>query len=61
MEIEEDLEALNKRTLDEVEEMSIDTFATTIYRLVKKVCNQNSKDIPASQSTWNPVRFLVLK
>jgi len=39
MDIQEDLSILNKQALEEVEEISINTFATATYRLAKKVCN----------------------
>ena len=39
IDIQEDLSILNKQALEEVEEISINTFATATYRLAKKVCN----------------------
>ena len=44
MDTEEDLNASNKRLLEEVEEMSVDTFATAAYSInTKKACiNDNS-------------------
>jgi len=46
--------ASNKCTLDEVEEMLVDTFATATYRIsTKKVCNNDNS---TSQSTQDPER-----
>ena len=60
MDLEDDL-ASNKRTIDEIEEMSVDTFATVAYRLSsKKTCNRQHNH-STSQSTWDPERFLALK
>ena len=61
MEIQDKLEALNKRILDKVEEISIDMLATTAYGLAKKAYNQNYKDNTTLQSTWDSVRSPLLK
>ena len=53
--LEDDLAASNKRSLEEVEEMSVNTFATATYSLSsKKACN-GQQNTP-SQSTRDPER-----
>ena len=57
--LEDNLAASNKHSLEEVEEILVDTFTTTAYSLLlKKACNiqQNTP----SQSTWDPERSLAL-
>ena len=61
IEIEEDVSISNKHSLDKIEEMSVDTFATTAYGLAKKAFNQLNKDIPMKQSAQDPVRSSALK
>ena len=58
----------NKRSLEEIEEISVDTFVTTAYGLTtKKKCNRQDMDISTYklnrtiQSAQNPIRSLVLK
>ena len=49
----------NKCTLDKIEEMLVDTFATVAYGLnTKKACNR-SKTSSISQSIWDPIRSLI--
>ena len=43
MDIKENLNASNKRSLEEVEEMSVDTFATAAYRITIKKAYNNDK------------------
>ena len=51
----------NKRALEEIEVMSIGTFATAAYRVSsKKVYNDNRMDISKEESTWGPESSLVL-
>ena len=60
MNLEDDLIASNKWNLDEVEEISVDTFATAAHRLSsKKACN-GYKDLTTSCSTQDPKRSLAL-
>ena len=47
---------LNKRTLEEIDEISVDTFATDTYGISpKKVYNENN-DKPQVESAWDPKR-----
>ena len=46
---------LNKRALEEVEEMSVRTFATAAYGIAsKKACNGKQMDIFKKESTREP-------
>ena len=56
IQLPEDLDGnSNKRTLEEIEEMSVGTFATEAYRITtKKACNSNKKDNLQHQSAREP-------
>ena len=59
MEIEKNLNTSNKRLLDEVEEILVDTFATVAYKIsIKKTYNNDNS---SKHSAWNPMRSLVPK
>ena len=61
MEIEDYLNSSYKRTLEEVEKISVNSFAIAAYRInSKKVCNKNDNN-STTQSARDPIRFLVLK
>ena len=57
--LENNLNVANKCTLDKIEEMLVDTFATVAYGLnTKKACNR-SKTSSISQSIWDLIRSLI--
>ena len=52
----------NKRVLDEVEKISVGTFATIAYGIFsKKACNREKMDTSNEESTWEPQSSSVLE
>ena len=62
VELEDNLESIisNKRSIKDIEKISVDTFTIALYRFNhKKVCNSSAIDIFSDQSAQEPLSSLA--